>query len=334
MQSRLLRIAALVGLSAFAACAQDPATHASFTAVAPMSMPDAATPTPDASPNVDAGPRGDGKTIGCGMDPNQPYGSYVEYHISVSGPDLDANMQPKVRDRIYFVRLPANYDLTVPYRVAYLGPGCGGNTASEVIRLYTASTDQAILVAVMPLPEFGGCFDETASSVEYPFFDALHKKIEDSFCVDTDRQFYAGFSTGARLGFMLDCAFPDVLRATATIQGDLPPLPPCKNHPIAAFFHADTQETGNPYQGNVKAAQQVFKQNGCTGTFMSPMGCGTACTPYDAMTMAASPPTTSCVKYTGCPADYPVVFCTTMGQGHMTFEPWSEQAFWNFFKQF
>jgi predicted esterase len=314
-------------------------------------MPDAAMPPPADSggpSNTDA-PHADGKTSGCGMDPNQPSGMYVEYHLSVSGPDLDASGQPKVRDRRYYVRLPTNYDQTAPNRVVYIGPGCGGNTASEVLQLYKTDMDGAILVAVMPLPEFGGCFDETINSVEYPFFDALHKKIESSFCVDPDRQFYAGFSTGARLGYMLDCAFPDVLRATASIQGALPPLPPCKKHPIAMMVVADTTEVGNPYAANVMAAQHVFAQNACTGMFVSPLpptGCGTACSTYD--TGAAPLPSTmmipggGCMKYSGCPADYPVVFCSSTNAGHMTYEvyltssnlPWSDQAFWNFFKSF
>ena len=337
MQLRPLRTAALAGLAvtlALAACTQDPNTHATFTAVTRTPARDAATSDTGpggssgagGSSNVDAGPRTDGKTSGCGMDPNQPVETYTEYHIQVAGPDLDANMQPKVRDRTYFVRLPSNYDQNAPNRVVYLGPGCGGSTASEVIRLYSASVDDAILVAIMPLPEFGSCFDETVTSVEYPFFDAVHKKIESSFCVDTAHQFYAGFSTGARLGYMLDCAFPDVLRATGTIQGGLPAFPACKSHPIAGFFVADTLETGNPYQENVMAAERLITQNGCTG--------GKAMVPFNPMTAAPLPPTTACVKYSGCPANYPIVFCTTMGQGHMTFEPWSDQAFWNFFKSF
>ena len=42
----------------------------------------------------------------------------------------------------------------------------------------------------------------------------------------------------------------------------------------------------------------------------------------------------TCVNFTGCPADYPVVFCTTMGAGHTPCEPWSDFAYWNFFKKF
>jgi poly(3-hydroxybutyrate) depolymerase len=235
------------------------------------------------------------------------------------------------------VRLPKVYDPAKPYRVVYIGPGCGGTTASDVLRFHQTAPEDAIYVAMMPLAEFGACFDETMNSVEFPFFDALHKQIESTYCVDTSRQFYSGFSTGARLGYMLDCAFPDVLRAVATIQGAQPPLPACKPNHIGLFIIADTMETGNPYMQNVVAAQRLFeKQNGCTGTFVSPMppaGCGAACMTYDTKATPL-PPTATCVQYKGCPADGPIVFCSTVGQGHKTFEPWSVQAFWNFFKAF
>jgi poly(3-hydroxybutyrate) depolymerase len=332
MQSRRLRYAALlglVGLATLEACKEDPATHVAFTVGAGTTV-DAGTTldagaTPEAPSSADALPAADGATSGCGMDPGQLIGEYVEYHISISGPDLDASNKPKVRDRIYYVRLPKTYDETTPLRVVYLGTGCGGTTPSSVINLNNASMEQAILVAPMPLLEFNQCFDETIDSVEYPFFDALHKKIEASFCVDPARQFYAGFSTGAWFGNMLGCVFPDVLRAYATIQGGLPPLPTCKDKPIANFTLADTLETGNPYMSNVMASQRVQTVDKCTGTATAPYNTGPGTT---------LPPTASCVSYTGCPTDYPVVFCTTSGQGHQQFEPFSDQAFWNFFKQF
>jgi poly(3-hydroxybutyrate) depolymerase len=363
-RSRPLGYLVLAGLSASlnVACSQAPGTHTSFVVSAAAGASgsagtsggagtsgtagtsDAAMPPPslDGSTTVDGG-----MTVGCGMIPMQPTGTYFQYTIPVAGPDIDATTnKPKVRQRIYFVRLPKTYDQTIPWRVIYIGPGCGGNTASEVMNLNAAANESAILVAVMPLPEFGACFDETANSVEYPFFDAVHKTVESSFCVDPTRQFYAGFSTGARLGYMLDCAFPDVLRATASIQGALPPLPTCENHSIAMMAIADTLETGNPYQGNVQAAQHVFVQNGCTGTFNNPMpptGCGASCATYDVGSATPLPaPVTSCVTYTGCPAAYPVVFCSSIMAGHQTYEeylttaktPWSDQLFWNFFKSF
>ncbi|HVU52125.1 MAG TPA: hypothetical protein VHL80_15610 [Polyangia bacterium] len=333
---------AMVGLSAAAlACAQDPATHSTFTAVISTGTGGSTGAAGSGSSAGSTGAAGStingGMTVGCGMDPGQALGSYVEYHISITGPDLDANKQPKVRDRTYYVRLPMNYDGTTPNRVVYLGPGCGGNTATDVLRIYANSMNDAILVAVIPLAEFGACFDETVNSVEYPYFDAVHKKIESSFCVDPTRQFYAGFSTGARLGYMLDCAFPDVLRATASIQGGLPSLPTCKKNPIAMLTVSDTTETGNPYSQAVQATQRVFaQQNGCTGSFVSPMppADGMSTKPYDPMATPLMANTPVCVTYAGCPAAYPIIFCTTTNAGHITYEPWSDQALWNFFKTF
>ena len=100
MQFRPLRTRALVTtlalscLSPLAACSQDPGAHATFTAVTPTPM-DAAmtTPPPDSgAPSVEAGPPADGGTSGCGMLPDT-FGTYSEYHISIAGPDVDANKQ-------------------------------------------------------------------------------------------------------------------------------------------------------------------------------------------------------------------------------------------------
>ncbi|MDB4979361.1 MAG: hypothetical protein JWM82_113 [Myxococcales bacterium] len=339
MPSRRLCTAMLiVSLWALGACAQDAKTSVPFsvTATGPVDAGGAASDATMTMTSVDA-MAADGGTSGCGMDPGQNIGQFLAYHMSVSGPDLDANNKPKVRDRLYFVRLPKSYDSTTPFRVVYLGTGCGGTVASDVIQLNKAANEEAILVAPMPLQEFGQCFDERVMSVEYPFFDALHKKIEASFCVDPGRQFYAGFSTGARLGNMLGCVFPDVLRAFATVQGALPPLPACKDHPIANFTMADTLETGNPYQANVMASQHVLTANKCADPTASPSTPPPVTATYDPGTTAActgySGPI-KCVTYPGCAADYPVVFCTTTAAGHTPCEPWSDFAFWNFFKKF
>jgi poly(3-hydroxybutyrate) depolymerase len=342
----LALLATSAAFAALSGCKQtDGNTHTDFdvTANSQMSASGAAGTTGAAGAG-DAGsgaagsttPVGDGGTTsGCGMDPNQaPNATYVKYNLTTTGPDMDpATNAPKMRTREYWVRLPKGYDQTAPNRVIYLGPGCGGSQASGNIDIFNASGNDAILVSMIPLPEFGQCFDERANSIEFTFFDLLHKWVEAHYCVDTSRQFYAGFSTGARLGYLLGCQFPDVLRATGTIQGGLMGLPKCGAHASAGIYVADILEMGNPYQQNVMAAQSRLTQNGCTST-AAPMACGTACTPWTGMTMAPLPPTMGCVQYTGCPAADPVVFCTSNGQGHQTFEPWSDQAFWNFFKQF
>ena len=49
------------------------------------------------------------------------------------------------------------------------------------------------------------------------------------------------------------CVFPDILRAAMGESGALP-LPAVRDHLIAAFYLADTQETGNPYPSKTSQA--------------------------------------------------------------------------------
>src|SRR5262252_1655873 len=164
------------------------------------------------------------------------------------------------------------------------------------------------------------CFDDgagstTPDSVEYGYFDLLHKAIEADYCVDTNRQFYAGYSSGGWMAHQLGCEFPDVLRAQGSVTGGLPlairnGTKTCVDHPIAAFLIHDAMDPSNPYSGSVSALERLLALNKCTG------GTTMSSAPTEPYTITAYPNTATfkCLKYTGCPADYPVVFCTSMGR--------------------
>ena len=194
---------------------------------------------------------GRGASAGCGKATTQATGKYVRFTLTV---DCEAD---DARDRLYYVRLPPNYDPAKAYRTVYLGPGCGPPQdlvgASKVYPMESASDPDAILIAmeqgfynkaeynssscVDPTTLDGGaaggnlchyCFDDGAGttspdSAEYGYFDRLHKQIENDYCVDTDKQFYAGYSSGGWMAHQLGCQFPDVLRAQASVTGGLPP---------------------------------------------------------------------------------------------------------------
>lgn len=319
---------------------------------------------------------------GCGSSTTQTLESYVELHLSVSADAIaDAGITnpptgdagATATDRLYYVRLPANYDPNKAYRTVYLGPGCNEPQDEQpnvrhVYALQEASTDQAILVAMEPglynAAHYNGatcgtmnpptcqyCFDDgayatMAGSLEFPYFDALHKQIEASYCVDKNRQFYAGYSSGGWLAQELGCQFPDVLRAQGNTTGGLPNViangtQHCKDHPIAAFLLHDFNDGSNPYSGSVAALERLLKLNNCQGG----QTMSTAPTaPYsifdlnpDGGLLDAGLPAAnmvSCVQYTGCPADYPIVFCTSMGQAHNAQDSTAIPAFWQFFSMF
>jgi hypothetical protein len=80
--------------------------------------------------------------------------------------------------------------------------------------------------------------------------------------------------------------------------------PPDTKQPFAGLLLTGANDTANPATGPTGsdvARDMMLMYNGCTGTDTVPVpeckDCG-------------------CVKYTGCPAAYPVVRCRPPGQGH------------------
>ncbi len=76
------------------------------------------------------------------------------------------------------------------------------------------------------------------------------------------------------------------------------------------FVH-DFNNMDCTYNAVLPACARVLAQNGCSNTKGDPMD-PTLTTPYvvpAGVTLALASGT--CVQFKGCPADYPVVFCTT-----------------------
>jgi len=305
-------------------------------------------------------PANRGHSAGCNKATTQPTGKYLEFSLSIACEAENA------RDRKYYVRLPPDYDPTRAYRTVYLGPGCGPPqdstpTVPKAYPMETASDPDAILIAMeqgfynkaeynrgdcTDSPDAGAsllchyCFDDGAgttspTSVEYGYFDFLHKQIEDDYCVDTSRQFYAGYSSGGWMAHQLGCEFPDVLRAQASVTGGLPlaiqqGAKTCVDQPIAAFLIHDSADPSNPYSGSVAALERLLTLNKCAG--------GTTMTtaPHEPYVISGHPNSAvlDCVRYTGCPAAYPIVFCTTMGTRHDSQTDTAVPGFWEFFKRF
>ncbi|HVU50161.1 MAG TPA: hypothetical protein VHL80_05725, partial [Polyangia bacterium] len=104
------------------------------------------------------------------------------------------------------------------------------------------------------------------------------------------------------------------IRAQSGISGGEPDNnPPC-NGPIAAIWIHDFDDS-NAYTANHDIAlPRVLKMNGCgkkaDGSIPKPADQPTKPWHDDIMGQGV------CLQYTACPTAYPVVFCTTTGQGH------------------
>jgi poly(3-hydroxybutyrate) depolymerase len=256
---------------------------------------------------------------------------YTHFTVMGTGANLtDASIAAKLGPRTFWVRVPPDYDPNRPYRVVYVGQGCGGyeSANTSTFALYKESlggTEQAIYVA-LDIPRDSAnqdCYDnrDGLQSQEWEAFQLFQEFVDAHYCVDLNKIYVAGYSTGGWLANMWGCYFAGWpspsrkfaptyhIRAQASYSGGEPPVQPTCGGPVAGFWLHDANDTGNPISGNLAALARVGRMNGCATTISDP----SLQAPWhpEVSSIGAG----SCKKFVGCPADYPVVFCTTTGLG-------------------
>jgi poly(3-hydroxybutyrate) depolymerase len=262
---------------------------------------------------------GKGMSAGCGKPPgagDKP-GSYVMRRATVTGVTTTkmATAGASWTDRVYYLALPSNYDPSKAYPIIFGGGGCGGalntNGNNGGFGILPANSPNAIQIGLSYVWAQGGgaCFsDNGADTPDLPYFDSVLKEISDNYCVDKGHVYVGGYSSGGWLSYMLAFARGGVVRGISPAAGGLHPeasRPPDTKLPVAGLLLTGANDTANPATGPTgsdAARDLMLKYNGCTGTDTVPWE--TPC------------PTCGCVRYTGCPAAYPVVRCRPPGQGH------------------
>jgi hypothetical protein len=273
------------------------------------------------------GSTGPQKTTGCGKDPGQALGAWQQYLVPLDGQTL-GQPQTTHKNREIFVRLPPNYDSSKPYRIVYIGVGCsspnGRDSAYPLWDTNQGGDADAIYVGLsLPDPSTNNdCYDNRAgvNSIEWESLDHDHAFVSDKFCIDNDKVYMGGYSSGGWIANMFSCYFgeppaapprkflPNIaLRGVMAVAGCWIDGNPMCNGPVAGLWIHDENDGGaNPYSCAVEQKNRLLEQNGCTG------GAGGPTEKWGADFFNAG----SCVKYTNCPKEYPVIFCTTTGRGH------------------
>ncbi|HEY0707754.1 MAG TPA: hypothetical protein VGG33_13205 [Polyangia bacterium] len=268
----------------------------------------------------DGGPAPAQPSEGCGKPAGQELATYIR---------KTAKAAIRGQTRVYDLYLPAGYDPKRAYRTIFLGHGCDGSIPYP---MQEASKGDAILVALRAAESktrFGaGCFDTMPKdSIEIPYFDQILKDVSEDHCVDKARVFIAGHSSGSYLSYLIGCARAGVVRGEGNTAGGLPPGAPACGGPIAALMGHDTRDQFNSYAGGEAARDRILTANGCRKETV----------PYDWDGNPATP--TPCVSYQGCRPGYPVVWCSTTGQGappayHPDMIPITTVGLWRFWSQF
>lgn len=258
-----------------------------------------------------------GKSMGCGKAApggDNPDG-FTKHDIAVTGVDpafIEEHPSNPGNNggytylmRNYYVKLPGGYDPGKAYAVTFGGGGCG-NTGGDSGKGggKQAGNIESIQIGLSYVYSGGACFEDGyANTPEVPYFDAVMKDISDKYCVNLEKVFIGGYSSGAWESVTLGLARGGIIRGIATGAGGLReerPMP--SGIPMAAILLTGTGDGANPIDGptgSALARDKILETNKCTGT---------ATMPFTASDQ-------NCVQYTGCPAPFPVVWCTPNG-GH------------------
>ncbi len=242
--------------------------------------------------------------------------------------------------RNYAVRLPTGYDDTKPYPLIVEGGGCGGGPmesgggmtagegAGDAIRIGLSYVNMCFADGGNSCAGTPANQPQCVNTPEVPYFYAMLADVEAKYCLDKSKVYMGGYSSGGWETFTVGCAAADVLRGIVTENGGLRHNRPTCAGPIPALMVAGTADTDNPIgplvmdmayapsgltaaevnadilsldsNGTAPARDAILARNGCVGT----------------ATAAYDPAYPLCVKYTGCPASAPVVWCPITGAGH------------------
>lgn len=291
-----------------------------------------------------------GPSAGCGKPPpgNDAVGSFALHEIHVQAPlaanylaggdSYDQSGPYDYQFRPYSVRLPADYDPSKPYTVIFGGGGCGGNAqnfASNPGAGYDIDKQKEVIF--VGLSYVAGCFSDggggtknRADTPEVPYVHEVLAEVQANYCVDKSRVFITGHSSGGWEAFTVGCALANELRGIAPVSGGLRNHRPACTGPQSSIMVEGLLDTSNPIgpldppkgnldsAGSAPARDEILKRNGCvapdfqfTYTADNTKEAKAGNAPHAEWDLAFP----SCYAYTGCPAEYPVVWCALDG-GH------------------
>jgi polyhydroxybutyrate depolymerase len=143
------------------------------------------------------------------------------------------------------------------------------------------------------------------------FVDAMMAWAEANYCVDPSRWYSIGFSWGGWMANHVGCARAQRIRAVISVAGGGPSIA-CEG-PVAVMIVHGTADTDEPIAEGQASMKKWTAANGC---------------------QANTEPALSgaCVRYLGCSAGHPVLWCEHAG-GHEKPAFLTSGAVWSWLSQ-
>lgn len=229
---------------------------------------------------------------GCGIDP----------------PADDSDIVVDSMRATYLVDLATGYDKrrAYPLVMAFHGAGVTADAFRGYLNLPPVTGADAILVH----PNCSNDAPTWDMQRDTQVFDALVKKLESEYCIDTSRVFIAGHGSGAFFVSALGCLRGASLRGIASLSGG-PPSGTCAGEPAVWMT-----------QGNADMSVQSGRSN--RSFWAKHNHC-------DDISMSVPVDPAPCVEYLGCDDGFPVRYCEY--DGNLDLPSFAASGLWGFFKQ-
>jgi poly(3-hydroxybutyrate) depolymerase len=172
----------------------------------------------------------------------------------------------------YYVSLPADYDSSTRYPLGFAfhgdgrshfdcrDPDCYGFESvlgPHAVRVYMQSLRDP------PDAVEGGWDDARDDNVA--FFDAVLEATQAELCIDDQRVFVAGTSSGAIFANVLGCRRGDRLLAVAPVAGSTPETDDCVGTPAALVVHG-VDDPHVAFEKGQAARDFYAERNGCSSS--------------------------------------------------------------------
>lgn len=207
----------------------------------------------------------------------------------------------------YIVSIPTGYAADTAYPLGFAFHGYGRTHAEcqqgDCAGFQSVMKEEAILVYMKSFSE--GWEQEAVRDQNAKFFETLLARVEAEFCVDENRVFVAGTSSGASFSNLLGCRYGDKLQAIAPVAGSLPEAEGCRGQVAFLGIHG-IDDPHVTFAAGETARDFFLSQNQCTEATVPDLA--TVHTEIRA-SRDSNQTNQKCVDYQGCAADLPVRWC-------------------------
>lgn len=233
----------------------------------------------------------------------------------------------------YYVKLPNNYDPNTPYKLTFVFHHSSSDT-NGIIRWGENSSgleqQGALGSSIMVYPRARQTSGSGWRGWDEPMFEPLYNKVTSELCVDKNRVFALGYSSGGDYTSLIGCEHGDKLTAIVPVATkDVAGYPlsaerrQCKDQVAAIVVH-----------GTMDSAVGAQWGPATTDFYRSLNNCSSESDPIAGYTDNLS----NCVKYRGCDAGGEVSFCYHSNPAYSNtyhgYPPFTGKLAWDYFSSF